>query len=100
MLPNLFKRVTALIGLLGLAACAAPTPVPEGCYVGVLTAEGASCQAMRDDDDRLFSFFADMTGYRLGEEVCVCGPIAEMSFCNQGTVVEVTHLDRSCPVNE
>lgn len=71
--------------------------MPEGCVVGVLTGEGATCQAMRDGKDRLYSFYSDMTGYRLGETVCVCGLEAQMSFCQQGTVIEVTHLGRTCP---
>lgn len=88
---------TALAAVLILAACETRKPVPDGCVAGILTGEGATCQALRDGKDRLYSFYADMTGYRLGEQVCVCGPVAEMSFCQQGTVIEVTHLDRECP---
>lgn len=62
----------------------------------MLTDEGATCQALRDGEDRLFSFYSDMTGYRLGEQVCVCGPVAQMTFCQQGTVIEATHLGRAC----
>lgn len=91
------ESLLVVLALSGLAACAEPVPVPEGCVLGVLSNEGATCQAMRDGEDRLYSFYADMTGYAIGEQVCVCGPVAEMSFCNQGIVLEARHLDRTCP---
>jgi hypothetical protein len=90
------RRAVAAAGL--AAAVAGCTPdAPPDCVRGTLTPEGLHCQTLRDGADRLYSFYADMQGYRLGEDVCVCGPPAEMSFCQQGTVLEVRHLGRRCP---
>jgi hypothetical protein len=80
-----------------LAACAPPEP-PPGCVIGVLTPEGGRCQAMRDADDHLYSFYADMIDYKIGDTVCVCGGEALMSRCATGTPLEVDHLGPSCPV--
>lgn len=91
------RAVVLAMPLLLLAACAPMPEPPPDCHIGTLTPEGATCQTMRDAKDRLFSFYADMTGHKIGDDVCVCGPVAEMSFCGQGTVIEVTHLGQSCP---
>ncbi|MAO90000.1 MAG: hypothetical protein CMM78_10325 [Rhodospirillaceae bacterium] len=84
-----------VIGL--VSACQTGSDLPPSCRIGVLTNEGATCQALRDDQGTLYTFYTDMTGYNLGDEVCLCGPQAQMSFCAQGTVVDVTYLGRTCP---
>lgn len=90
---------------LALAGCGAPTraPAPDtapppGCLIGVLSDEGARCQAMRTlPDDRLISFFADMNGWSIGDRACVCGQPAAMSPCRAGDAWEIVYLGPFCP---
>lgn len=71
---------------------------PAGCRIGVLSAEGARCQAMRlDPEGRLISFFADMNGWSVGDAACVCGAPALMSPCRAGEAWEITYLGPFCP---
>ena len=86
-----------LAAVLLLAACQTASDTPTDCVRGTLTDEGATCQALRDRSGQLYTFYADMTGYKIGQFVCVCGPVAQMSFCNQGTVLETRYLGASCP---
>lgn len=58
---------------------------------GVLTNEGVECQAMRGDDGRLYTF-PRIGGYRAGDFVEVRGTLAEFSFCQQGTTIDVTRI--------
>ena len=82
-----------------LSSCAREQQfVPEGCLTGVLTADGDTCQALKSNQsNKLYSFYSNMNGYQLGEEVCICGQVAQMTTCKTGTPIEVQHLDRSCP---
>ncbi|WP_259781960.1 hypothetical protein [Aestuariispira ectoiniformans] len=70
---------------------------PEDCYWVTLTAEGDYCQAARDQDNKLLSFYADMNGYNLDDEVCICGKPAAMSHCKTGQPMDLSHLGRQCP---
>ena len=90
--------IALLLGL-ALSACRSPfsDPVPENCYIGTLTDQGEVCQTLSGPDDEIFSFFADMNGYSLGEDVCVCGGPAVMTRCKVGTPIDIVHLDRECP---
>ncbi|MDF1748203.1 MAG: hypothetical protein P1V34_04940 [Alphaproteobacteria bacterium] len=96
MARYIFIAVSGLITVL-VSACQTSTNIPPSCHIGILTKEGATCQALRDDQGRLYTFYADMTGYKLGDEVCLCGPEAQMSFCGQGTVIDVAYLGKTCP---
>lgn len=81
-----------------LQTCTPAEIIPEGCVVGNLTADGDTCQTIKSKrSDQLYSFFADMNGYALGEEICVCGKAAQMTTCKTGVVIDVMHLDRTCP---
>ncbi|HAT34537.1 MAG TPA: hypothetical protein DCS82_02385 [Rhodospirillaceae bacterium] len=69
---------------------------PNNCYIGQLTGEGVTCQAMRTDDGRLLTLGGPLRGFGPGDRVCVCGPVAEISFCQQGTTVYVAKIDVRC----
>jgi hypothetical protein len=62
---------------------------------GVLTAEGVECPAMRGDDGTLYTLtMRDLGGLRTGDRVRVTGSVAEMSFCMQGTTINVASIER------
>ena len=100
-----------------LAACAPAGPVPERaagtvtdrsdvsprrpsgaapaeiCVPGRITDEGVECQAMRGRDGRLYTLVGDPgEAPAAGSELCVCGRVAELSSCMQGTTVVVTRI--------
>jgi hypothetical protein len=56
---------------------------------GTITNQGAECQTMRGDNGQLFSLTGNLRGFRPGDRVRVRGRVAEMSFCMQGTTIEV-----------
>ncbi|RED51250.1 hypothetical protein [Aestuariispira insulae] len=90
--------VAILLGL-ALGACQSPfsKPAPEDCQIGVLTDQGQICQTIRTGKGDIYSFFADMNGYTLGEKVCICGKPATMTRCLVGVPIDLVHLDRDCP---
>lgn len=60
---------------------------------GVLTDEGAECPALRGDDGQLYTLTPrDLQGFQVGDRVTVKGKVAERSFCNQGTTIEVRSI--------
>jgi hypothetical protein len=56
---------------------------------GTLTDEGVECPALRGDDGRLYTLAGDVSGFSTGDRVRVRGRVAEISFCQQGTTLEV-----------
>ena len=74
---------------------------PDGrvmrCYKGALTDEGVECQAFRSDTGELFTLIGDLEGYQNGDKVVVCGTIAEISFCMQGTTLVVSYIGKKTP---
>jgi hypothetical protein len=74
---------------------------PDGrvmrCYKGQLTDEGVECQAFRSDDGELFTLVGGLDGYKDGDKVVVCGTIAEISFCMQGTTLVVSYIGKKVP---
>jgi hypothetical protein len=69
--------------------------VPAGgtiCLRGQLTDEGTECQAFRDDAGDLYTLVGDLGRFATGDPVVVCGTIADVSFCNQGTTLAVTSI--------
>jgi hypothetical protein len=68
------------------------------CYSGKLTTEGVSCQAMRTNKGRLLTLGGPLRGFRAGDAVCVCGPVAKTSFCQQGTTIYLAEIDVRCDV--
>jgi hypothetical protein len=66
--------------------------------VGVLTDEGAECPALRGDDGQLYTLTPrDLQGFGVGDRVAVVGKVAEISFCNQGTTLEVQKIMEAPP---
>ncbi|MDB3953054.1 hypothetical protein N9452_04125 [Alphaproteobacteria bacterium] len=66
------------------------------CYSGKLTTEGVSCQAMRTNKGRLLTLGGPLRGFRAGDVVCVCGPVAKTSFCQQGTTIYLAQIGVRC----
>ncbi len=90
-----------LILAAGLLLFACTNPIPDGCMTGRLTADGEICQTMKSNQDhKTYSFFQNMNGYELGDEVCICGAAAQMSRCKVGAALDLTHMDRKCPTLE
>ena len=56
----------------------------EICVRGRLTDEGAECPALRDAHGVLYTVAKRNIGRRPGQDICVCGRVADMSFCMQG----------------
>ena len=67
------------------------------CYKGELTDEGVECQAFRSEDGQLFTLIGDLEGYGNGDKVVVCGTIAEISFCMQGTTLVISYIGKKTP---
>ena len=67
------------------------------CYKGVLTDEGVECQAFRSEDGELFTLIGDLERFGNGDKVVVCGTIAEISFCMQGTTLVVSYIGKKTP---
>jgi hypothetical protein len=90
-------RYLAMITALALGACA-PAPPPDygdsdGIQVtGVLTDEGVECRALRGRDGRLYTLAGDTGRFQTGDVVTVRGTVAEMSFCQQGTTIDVRSI--------
>lgn len=67
------------------------------CVRGELTDEGIECQALRADSGELYTLVGDLKGFKIGDRVYVCGTIAEISFCQQGTTIGVTWISKDAP---
>ena len=67
------------------------------CVKGKLTDEGVECQALRTSDGELYTLVGDLNGYKIGDVVIVCGTIADISFCMQGTTINVTWIGDVAP---
>lgn len=67
------------------------------CVKGTLTDEGVECQAFRETDGELYTLMGDLKGFQNGDEVVVCGMIAGVSFCMQGTTINVSWIGTKAP---
>jgi LysM repeat protein len=70
-------------------------PAPGVAITGTLTREGVECPALRGDDGRLYTLAGDIERFRPGDRVRVEGRPAEVSFCMQGTTIEVRRIERA-----
>lgn len=60
---------------------------------GTLTDEGVECPALRGDDGQLYTLNRDaVEGFEVGDRVTVVGKVAEISFCQQGTTLDVLNV--------
>lgn len=68
--------------------------VPAGavCVRGAFTDEGVECPALRADDGGLYTLVGEIAGLKAGDAACVCGEVATISFCMQGTTLVVTQV--------
>jgi hypothetical protein len=82
-----------------------PLPVPQPPFpqppqagtitvTGTLTREGVECPAMRGDNGRLYTLAGGTRGFDPGDRVRVTGTIAQVSFCQQGTTIQVRSIVR------
>lgn len=67
------------------------------CLKGTLTDEGVECQAFRSTEGELYTLMGDLNGFQNGDEVVVCGTIAGVSFCMQGTTISVSWIGKEAP---
>jgi hypothetical protein len=66
--------------------------------VGTLTDEGVECQAMREDKtNKLYTLIPreKLEGFKNGDHVKVEGMIAGISFCQQGTTINISSITRA-----
>jgi LysM repeat protein len=56
---------------------------------GTVTGEGVECLAVRGDDGQLYTLAGNVDDLQPGDRVQVQGRRAEMSFCQQGTTIDV-----------
>ena len=72
---------------------------PSGaiCVKGKLTDEGVECQAFRSTDGELYTLVGHLNGFQNGDDVVVCGTIASVSFCMQGTTINVSWIGTKAP---
>jgi hypothetical protein len=66
--------------------------------VGTLTDEGVECQAMREDkSNELFTLSPPhkLDGFKNGDHVTVKGAVATVSFCHQGTTVNIASIKKT-----
>lgn len=59
---------------------------------GVLTDEGVECQALRSDDNTLYTLAGKIEGFQVGDRVKVTGKVAEVSTCQQGITLDVQNI--------
>lgn len=65
---------------------------------GVLIEGGVECPAMRGSDGTLYTLMGDMGGFTVGDRVCIAPSYVEMSFCMQGSTVQVDWIGPApCP---
>jgi hypothetical protein len=72
---------------------------PLICIRGKLTDEGVECPALRSEGE-LYTLAGESGEFEAGDEVCVCGAVADVSFCMQGATIAVTQItpgDQGCP---
>ena len=56
---------------------------------GTVTGEGVECLAVRGDDGRLYTLAGNVDDLEPGDRIQVQGQRADMSFCQQGTTIDV-----------
>lgn len=99
--------IVPLLAALALPACVAELPRSDAapstasgetiCVSGRLTHEGIECPAFRAEDGTLHTLTGDLGSLQPGDEACICGSPAEMSFCMQGKTLAVQSARGTCP---
>ena len=80
----------------------ASPPSPSGyevCVRGEAEAGGVECPAFRGADGRLYTLLGSAVALKPGTAACLCGAVAEMSFCMRGIALAVAWIGRpeECP---
>ena len=97
-MPSVRRAVVPIVISLLPAGCTDWQDAPQpDCHQGVLIDDGGRCQALRRRDGSIVTFHADMNGWRLGQQACVCGPKAIMTQCPRETAIEAVWLAPFCP---
>ncbi|HET9225044.1 MAG TPA: DUF5818 domain-containing protein [Thermoanaerobaculia bacterium] len=103
-MKTLLPVLLLALALSGAAAAQAPENPGQGDenrsvrIVGTLTDEGVECPALRTDDGQVYTLTPrDLQGFKVGDRVAVVGKVAEISFCNQGTTLEVQKIQGAKP---
>ena len=100
--PPLFG-VSIAVALTVCACASSPaaprevTPNPDTNVVkvqGELTNAGVECRAMRADNGSVYTLLGDLKGFKAGDRVAVEGTPVQISFCMQGTTLQVTQITR------
>ena len=84
----------------GAAPTVRGTSEDEICLRGAFTEEGVECRAVRAADGALYTLSGDLSGAPgSGSTACVCGRVAELSTCMQGTTIAVSRIGPpdACP---
>ena len=89
---KVYASSNSLVELLGAESSSSTI-----CLKGNLTDEGVECQAFRSTDGELYTLVGDLNGFQNGDEVVVCGTIAGISFCMQGTTINVSWIGNEPP---
>ena len=72
-----------------------PAPDNARSITGTYVAGGAECQLLRGDDGKEYSLTGAAVGNAAnGDRVRVTGTVAEMSFCMQGTTLNVVRVEK------
>lgn len=69
------------------------TPEGEICVAGRRVAGGVECPAFRAEDGTLYTLLGDIGGLGEGTRACLCGRIARISICMQGTTLAVSRVE-------
>ena len=67
------------------------------CLKGILTNEGVECEAFRGADGELYTLVGNLNGFHNGDEVVVSRTLAGVSFCMQGTTINVSWIGKEVP---
>jgi hypothetical protein len=74
------------------------TRSPIICLKGVLTDEGVLCQGFRSAAGVLYTLVGNLDGFTNGDEVFLCGTIAQLSFCLQAQTIIVFWIGKQVPL--
>lgn len=90
---NALARLAAFLVLVALLLPGAALAKDAVRVTGTLTDEGVECPALRGDDGTLYTLNRGATsGFQVGDRVTVVGKVAELSFCGQGTTLDVQSI--------
>jgi hypothetical protein len=64
---------------------------------GILTDEGVECQALRSDDNQLYTLVGDLNGFTVGDTVYVLGTTVDISICMQGVTIKIESITSTPP---